>query len=50
MGYAQMPMNLKHSETYFTTIKAITHGGNVLESSSNGFMVDYTPGEVTYDR
>ena len=47
---AQMPLNLEHGETYFATVRAITNGGNVLESASDGFVVDRTPGSVVFDR
>ena len=47
---AQMPVNLKYGETYFSTVRGITNGGNVVESTSNGVLIDATPGTIVFDR
>ncbi|XP_022102001.1 uncharacterized protein LOC110985344 [Acanthaster planci] len=45
-GKAQSPLPLQHGMTYYSTLRAITNGDNVLESTSNGFTVDITPPEI----
>ncbi|XP_022103294.1 uncharacterized protein LOC110986022 [Acanthaster planci] len=45
-GKAQSPLPLQHGETYYSTLRAITNGDNVLESTSSGFTVDITPPEI----
>lgn len=45
-----MPLYLEHGKTYYATVRGITHGGNVLESSSNGVLVDLTPGKIVFDK
>ncbi|XP_006813393.2 uncharacterized protein LOC100378058, partial [Saccoglossus kowalevskii] len=48
-GKAQMPLELDSSMTYFTTVRAITGAGNVLDSVSDGFTVDLTSPVITID-
>lgn len=48
-GFAQMPLYLNHGETYYTTVRGITYAGKVLESFSNGLIVDQTPGKISFD-
>ncbi|XP_022100316.1 uncharacterized protein LOC110984425 [Acanthaster planci] len=45
-GKAQSPLPLQHGVTYYSTLRAITNGDNVLEATSNGFTVDITPPEI----
>ena len=45
-GKAQSPLPLQHGVTYYSKLRAITNGDNVLESTSNGFTVDITPPEI----
>jgi len=49
-GYAQANLELKSSVTYYTTVRAITNVGSVLESVSDGFTVDTSPPDITLDR
>ena len=49
-GFAQMPLYLNHGETYYTTVRGITYAGKVLESFSNGLIVDQTPGKISFDK
>ena len=45
-GKAQSPLPLQHGVTYYSTVRAITNGDNVLETVSNGFTVDVTPPNI----
>ena len=47
---AQMPLNLQYGETYFSTVRGITNDGNVLESASDGVLIDVTPGTIVFER
>lgn len=49
-GYAQVNLELKANQTYYTTIRAVTNSGNVLQTSSDGFTVDQTPPVIQVDR
>ena len=49
-GVAQLPMTLQQGRTYYTTVRGVTNDGHVLESISDGFLVDLTPGMVAFDR
>ncbi|XP_033637723.1 uncharacterized protein LOC117298529 [Asterias rubens] len=46
LGKAQSPLPLQHGVTYYSTVRAITNGDNVLETVSNGFTVDVTPPNI----
>jgi hypothetical protein len=35
---------------HYSVVRGITNGGNVLESISDGFMVDVTPPRIEIDR
>jgi hypothetical protein len=35
---------------HYSVVRGITNGGNVLESISDGFMVDVTPPRIQIDR
>ena len=43
-------MTLQQGSTYYTTVRGVTNDGHVLESISDGFLVDLTPGMVAFDR
>ena len=49
-GYVQINLPLEPSKTYFSTVRGVTNGGNVLETSSDGFTVDQTPPTIHIDR
>ncbi|XP_070573548.1 uncharacterized protein [Ptychodera flava] len=48
-GKAQSLLPLEAPLTYYTTVRAITGAGNVLDSVSDGFTVDTTPPIITVD-
>ncbi|XP_019624877.1 PREDICTED: uncharacterized protein LOC109470382 isoform X2 [Branchiostoma belcheri] len=47
-GHAQSLLPLQPGQLYYTTVRAITGAGNVLESASDGFTVDVTPPHVDF--
>ncbi|XP_078573994.1 uncharacterized protein LOC144860567 isoform X3 [Branchiostoma floridae x Branchiostoma japonicum] len=47
-GHAQALLPLHPGQLYYTTVRAITGTGDVLESSSDGFTVDVTPPQVNF--
>ncbi|XP_078575736.1 uncharacterized protein LOC144861641 [Branchiostoma floridae x Branchiostoma japonicum] len=47
-GHAQALLPLHPGQLYYTTVRAITGTGNILESSSDGFTVDVTPPQVDF--
>nr|XP_006817093.1 PREDICTED: uncharacterized protein LOC100376421 [Saccoglossus kowalevskii] len=47
VGHSQSLLPLNSGSTYYTTIRAITGAGNVLDSTSDGFTVDTTPPSIT---
>ncbi|XP_078585863.1 uncharacterized protein LOC144867674 [Branchiostoma floridae x Branchiostoma japonicum] len=47
-GHAQALLPLRPGQLYYTTVRAITGAGNVLESASDGFTVDVTAPEVDF--
>ncbi|XP_070573951.1 uncharacterized protein [Ptychodera flava] len=49
-GIAQSLLPLEPGITYYTTVRAITGSGNVLESSSDGFIVDTTPSSMKINK
>ena len=49
-GVAQLPLTLNHGITYYTAVRGITNYGNVIESSSDGVLIDLTPGSVEFDK
>ena len=49
-GVAQLPLTLNHGITYYTAVRGITNYGNVIESSSDGILIDLTPGSVEFDK
>ncbi|CAG2193139.1 unnamed protein product [Mytilus edulis] len=49
-GYAQANLDLKSGVTYYSTVRAITNVGSVLESVSDGFTVDTSPPIISLDR
>ncbi|KAK6174798.1 hypothetical protein SNE40_013376 [Patella caerulea] len=46
-GYGQAVLPLESGKMYFTTVRGITNVGNVLESISDGFIVDTSPPTIT---
>ena len=46
-GKAQAPVDLKHGKTYYASVRAITGSGDVLESTSDGVIVDQSPPDIT---
>ncbi|XP_076076023.1 uncharacterized protein LOC143046845 [Mytilus galloprovincialis] len=50
-GFAQANLQLKPEiKKYYSSVRAVTNDGNVLEAVSDGFTVDTTPPVVTLDR
>ncbi|VDH98959.1 Hypothetical predicted protein [Mytilus galloprovincialis] len=49
-GHAHATLPLKPETKYYTSVRGITNGGNVVQSSSDGFMVDVSPPTVIIDR
>jgi hypothetical protein len=49
-GYAQANLQLKSQTNYYSSVRAITNVGNVLEAVSDGFTVDTTAPVVILDR
>ena len=49
-GYVQNNLPLEPNKTYFSTVRGVTNGGNVLKTSSDGFTVDQTPPTIHIDR
>ncbi|XP_066298079.1 uncharacterized protein [Branchiostoma lanceolatum] len=47
-GHAQSLRPLRPGQLYYTTVRAITGTGNILESASDGFTVDVTPPQVDF--
>ncbi|XP_072034301.1 uncharacterized protein [Amphiura filiformis] len=45
-GKAQAHVGLGHGISYFSSVRAVTGSGEVLESSSDGFNVDQTPPDI----
>ena len=45
-GKAQAQVELSHGTSYFSSVRAITGSGEVLESTSDGFKVDQTPPDI----
>ncbi|KAK3612515.1 hypothetical protein CHS0354_024486 [Potamilus streckersoni] len=48
-GFAQAVVPLEHGTQYFASVRAVTNVGKVLESMTDGVMVDVTPPEITLD-
>ncbi|CAC5409205.1 unnamed protein product [Mytilus coruscus] len=49
-GFAQANVQLKPETRYYSSVRAVTNDGNVLEAVSDGFTVDTTPPVITLDR
>ena len=49
-GYAQSTLPLQPESTYYTTVRGITNAGNVIEATTDGFVVDVTPPSIKLDR
>ncbi|VDI54125.1 Hypothetical predicted protein [Mytilus galloprovincialis] len=49
-GFAQANVQLKPEIKYYSSVRAVTNDGNVLEAVSDGFTVDTSPPVVTLDR
>ncbi|XP_078620549.1 uncharacterized protein LOC144887293 isoform X2 [Branchiostoma floridae x Branchiostoma japonicum] len=47
-GIAQIPLSLATSNRYYSSVRAITGAGNVLESTSDGFGVDQSAPSVLF--
>ncbi|XP_035698714.1 uncharacterized protein LOC118431579 [Branchiostoma floridae] len=47
-GHAQALLPLRPGQLYYTTVRAITGAGDILESSSDGFTVDVTPPQIDF--
>ncbi|WAR05119.1 hypothetical protein MAR_020488, partial [Mya arenaria] len=42
-GQAQVTLALVPGQTYFTTLRAITNGGNIMQTTTDAFIADITP-------
>ncbi|XP_070573717.1 uncharacterized protein [Ptychodera flava] len=49
-GKAQSLVPLDQSQRYYTTVRAYTGAGNVLDASSDGFTVDTTPPHISVNQ
>ncbi|XP_053400990.1 uncharacterized protein LOC123541000 [Mercenaria mercenaria] len=49
-GYAQTVVDLDHGGTYFTTLRATTNKGDILQATTNGFIVDTTPPDIMFNK
>ncbi|XP_076085507.1 uncharacterized protein LOC143056307 [Mytilus galloprovincialis] len=49
-GHAHATLPLKPETIYYSSVRGITNGGNVVQASSDGFMVDISPPTVNIDR
>ena len=45
-GKGQSQLTLSAGVQYYTSVRAVTGAGHVLESTSDGFMVDSTPPQI----
>ncbi|XP_052806221.1 uncharacterized protein LOC128235438 [Mya arenaria] len=45
-GQAQVTVDIEPKKTYFTTLRAITNAGNILQTKTDGFIVDTTPPNI----
>ena len=48
-GHGQAILPLQHGQTYFASFRAITGARNVLDSSSDGVVIDTTPPEIVLE-
>ncbi|XP_060596420.1 uncharacterized protein LOC132750448 [Ruditapes philippinarum] len=48
-GFAHTSVNLDHGVAYFSTIRAKTNKGNILQATTDGFEVDTTPPEIMFN-
>ncbi|KAK3104702.1 hypothetical protein FSP39_008103 [Pinctada imbricata] len=48
-GYAHMNLALQANQTYYTSIRAVTNNGDVIQANSDGFIVDQSPPEIVFD-
>ncbi|KAL5014713.1 hypothetical protein ScPMuIL_008983 [Solemya velum] len=48
-GYAQAVLSLVSGQTYYTTVRAVTNAGVVLETVTDGLTVDTSPPVITLD-
>ncbi|KAK3612537.1 hypothetical protein CHS0354_024514 [Potamilus streckersoni] len=48
-GFAQAVVSLEHGSQYYTSIRAVTNAGKILEAMTDGVMVDVTPPKITID-
>ncbi|XP_052806219.1 uncharacterized protein LOC128235437 [Mya arenaria] len=46
-GQAQVTVDIEPNKTYYTTLRAITNAGNVLQTTTDGFIVDITPPNIS---
>ncbi|KAL5015119.1 hypothetical protein ScPMuIL_009389 [Solemya velum] len=48
-GYAQAVLSLVSGQTYYTTVRAVTNAGAVLETVTDGLTVDTSPPVISLD-
>ncbi|XP_076086791.1 uncharacterized protein LOC143057371 [Mytilus galloprovincialis] len=48
-GTAQNILSLEPGMTYYTTVRAITNDGSVIQAESDGVLVDRTPPTISFD-
>ncbi|XP_048250793.1 uncharacterized protein LOC124111176 [Haliotis rufescens] len=48
-GFGQAVLPLVPGISYYTTIRGITNAGNILESTSDGIVVDQTPPAINFE-
>ncbi|XP_064643636.1 uncharacterized protein LOC135497734 [Lineus longissimus] len=49
-GTASAPVDLEPGKMYFASVRVTTYQGNVLEASSDGFIIDQTPPSIIITR
>lgn len=49
-GFAQAALDLDPGSSYFVTLRGITNGGNILQATTNGFLVDTTGPNVAFKK
>ncbi|XP_053401006.1 uncharacterized protein LOC123523226 isoform X2 [Mercenaria mercenaria] len=48
-GFAQTAADLDHGKSYYTTLRAKTNKGDILQATTNGFVVDTTLPDIMFN-
>jgi len=49
-GFAQAAVDLDSGLSYYVTLRGITNGGNILQATTNGFLVDTSEPIATFKK